>query len=82
MSVKITGTRLPVPLSDGDTIEIGMSHEIKVDGDGTWVSMKVTSRVGVGETPDDAYQRVEEFLIRKIRQTVKDTVANIEEMTK
>jgi metal-sulfur cluster biosynthetic enzyme len=81
MSMTIKSTRLPALLMEGDMVELGMSHEIKVDGDGTWVSLKMTTKVGVGETPDDAYQRVEQYLTEKMRMAVKAAVRNIEEMS-
>lgn len=82
MSVTIRSTRLPDRrLVAGDTIEYGVSHEIKVDGDGSWVSLKVTTVVREGEDADEAYHRVEHYLTEKMRAAVAQTVRNIQEMS-
>ena len=68
-------------LNPGDRIELGMSHMVKVDGDENWVSLKMTTLVGVGEKPDDAYRRVEKYLTEQMRTAVKTLVSNVEEMS-
>jgi hypothetical protein len=80
--MRIKTTSLPMPtLSEGDRIEIGVSHELKINGDGSWVSYKVTTKVGDGETAEAAHQRALEFLSRQVEELVKRTVADVLRMS-
>lgn len=86
MSVTIKSHRVADPvvrlLDDGDVIEVGTSHELKIDGDGSWVSYKVATKVRVGESADDATARALEQVTRAMRTAVAATVRNVEEMSK
>jgi hypothetical protein len=85
MAVTIKGSRVPAPpaafLNEGDAIEIGMSHELKIDGDATWLSYKVATKVGVGETSDDASARALQYLTNKMEHAVQVTVAHVQRMS-
>jgi len=81
--VTIKSTRLPVAsLNESDVVELGMSHELKIDGDGTWVSYKVATKVGPGETSDEAFQRALSHVTEKMRLAVDAAVRNVQEMSR
>jgi hypothetical protein len=80
--MRIKTTSLPVAaLNEGDRIEMGVSHELKINGDGTWVNYKVTTKVGDGETAEAAHQRALEFLSQQVEELVKRTVEDVLRMS-
>lgn len=83
--VTIKSTRIPdrveSRLNEDDIVEMGMSHELKIDGDGTWVSYKVATKVRVGETADDATKRALEQVTSSMRMAVDAAVRNVKEMS-
>lgn len=85
MAVQIKASRVPAPpaafLNEGDMIEIGMSHELKIDGDATWLSYKVATKVGVGETSADAHRRALQDLTNQMEVAVAATVAHVQRMS-
>ena len=50
------------PLAVGDQIEFGVTHELDVDGDKSWVKYGVTSQVHEGEDAFEATKRVVSFV--------------------
>lgn len=81
-TMRIKTTTDPVPtLVEGDRIEVGVSHELKINGDATWVNMKVTSKVGDSETAEAASHRVMSFLSQQVEELVKRTVADVIRMS-
>lgn len=50
------------PLAVGDRIEFGVTHELDVDGDKSWVRYGVTSQVHEGEDAFEATRRVVSFV--------------------
>lgn len=62
-------------LFEGDTILVGMTHEIKVGYDKSWVKYEATTKVRPGETGADARTRavghVNESVMRAVAQAVE-----------
>jgi len=57
----------PVPLSEGDTIEYGMTVEVKHPRKGSyWPKFGASTTVREGETPEDAAARLKEFVHQQI----------------
>lgn len=82
MSVTIKGIRTPESrLNDNDMIEVGVSHQLKINGDESWVSYKVATKVRVGESADDATKRALEQVSVAMRTAVEHTVREVEEMS-
>lgn len=82
MSMRIKTTTDPVPtLQEGDRIEVGVTHELKINGDSTWVSYKVTSKVGDSEIAEAASRRVMTFVSHEVEELVKRTVADVLRMS-
>lgn len=81
-TIKVKWARLPAPhrLHDGDSIEIGMSSSVKIDGDDNWLSYKVTTRVAEGETADQAHERALSYLHEQFQKMVYKTVDMIQAM--
>jgi hypothetical protein len=75
---------MPTPikgdLREGDSMEIGVSACIKIDGDENWVSFKATSKVGPGEGAGDAHERVLSYVQESFETTVTRVVAQIRGM--
>lgn len=81
-TVRLKTTTDPVPtLHEGDRIEAGVTHELKINGDSSWVSYKVTSKVGDGESAEVASHRVMAFLSHEVEELVKRTVADVQRMS-
>lgn len=82
MALKVTKTEsTPWALFVGDSLKVGVSHELRIDGDATWVSYSITTSVSDGETAEDAHERVVSILMAKVADTVHRTVENIRKMS-
>lgn len=64
-------------LSPGDTIEISVTHEIKIKGDKTWVGTRAATTVREDETYTKAAERldavVQEVIVAEVQRTVEMT---------
>jgi hypothetical protein len=71
-AVKGTGSYV---LYEGDTILCGMTHEIKVGYDKSWIKYECTTKVRPGEAAEDARTRavghVNESVMRAVAQAVE-----------
>jgi hypothetical protein len=67
-------------LHEGDQIEVGVSADVKIDGDGTWITFKAKSQVGAGETGAEAHERVLSYVQESFEMTVHKVVEQIRKM--
>lgn len=83
MALKVTkkSEKSPWVLFNGDIIEVGVSHELKIDKEATWVSYKIASKVQEGETAQQAHERVVSTLLGNVKDTIGKVVAQVEEMS-
>jgi len=62
-------------LFDGDQVTVGMTHEIKVGYDKSWVKYEAITKVRPGEKAEDARTRaighVNESVMRAVAQAVE-----------
>jgi len=62
-------------LYEGDTITVGMTHEIKVGYDKSWVKYEATTKVRPNELAEDTRTRaighVNESVMRAVAQSVE-----------
>ncbi len=65
-------------LYPGDRMELSTSHELRIDGDISWVSLKVTTKIQDEETAEQAYDRAYQFLCAKVDQAIDDTVEYVQ----
>ena len=72
---------LPNVLEAGDSISVTMSHQMYIDGDQTWLTVKIGGRQVEEETSHDAYKRIEDMVMAGIRSTVKSAVENVREIS-
>lgn len=56
-----------------------MTHEIKINGDKTWVGARYTSKVRADETVEDAYARVDDQVQASVMKSIQSTVTTVEE---
>ena len=57
-----------------ETIEVSVTHEIKIDGDKSWVGARITANVNydsIEETHRELDAKVQELVIKSIESTVK-----------
>lgn len=83
MSLKVRkmGERAPGSLFTGDMLEVGTSHQLKINGDESWISYKIATKVQEGESVTDAHERAMSILTTKMEDAVKKTVASVEKMS-
>lgn len=63
----------PVLLDEGDTIEIGITVEVKHPRKGSiWVKSGASGTIRPGETPDDARDRIKDFVTQTADETVRE----------
>jgi hypothetical protein len=70
---------IPSVLNAGDSIEISVSHQIYVDGDQSWVSYKVYSRVAEDESSSDTHARVMTHIRTGLDDTINKVVEHVRE---
>lgn len=64
-------------LSEGDRITASISHQIRVDGDESWVKYEVNAAVMQGETSDQAKTRVKDHVNATAMEFVHEVVDKI-----
>lgn len=78
--IRVRSARPVADLRPGDSIELSVSSQVKIDRDENWIGMKVHSFVGSEETGTQAHDRAQAFLMEKFETTVKSTVQRIQEI--
>lgn len=66
-------------MNPGDTIEIGVTHEVQINGDKAWIKLGVNSTVQPKETADEAIARVTDLVNTKVIEVIEKTVATVTE---
>lgn len=61
----------------GDTIEMGITSVVKIGREENWISYKITTRLGDGETEGQATDRGMSVLHRRFEQLVNKSVGVI-----
>lgn len=65
-------------LRAGDAIEMGITSVVKIGRDENWISYKITTRLGEGETEEQASNRGMSVLHRRFKQLVNESVEVIQ----
>ena len=82
--VRLVRAGMPTPnkatLNAGDQIEVGVSADVKIDGDNTWITFKAKSFVGEGETGAQAHERTLNYVQESFEITVSKVVEQIRRM--
>ena len=55
-----------------------MSNQIYIDGDQTWVTVRIAGKQIEEETSHDAYKRIEGMVMAGMESTIKETVRNVQ----
>lgn len=63
------------------SVEVGITHEIKIHGDKTWVKVGMTASVDENETTEDAHAQLSEIVQSAVMKEVATTVNTVEEYT-
>lgn len=63
-------------------IEVSVTHEIKINGDKTWVGVRMTGSVWEDETTEDAHAQLSKKVQKAVMDEVRATVTTVEEYTK
>lgn len=64
-------------MSIGDSIEIGVTHEVVINGDKAWIKLGVNSQVLPKESDDEAIARVADLVNKKVIDVIEKTVAAV-----
>jgi len=70
------------PVATGETVEVSVTHEIKIDGEKTWVGVRMTGTVGADETYAEARKRIDAEVQEGVMKSVESTVNTVKEYTK
>jgi hypothetical protein len=75
-NIQLKRSQLPTArtLLPGDSIEVSVSYELKIDRESAWVSYKVYTRVQDDELPDDASARALSHLTVSIDKAIDAAV--------
>lgn len=66
-------------IKSGDTIHTGITHEVYIEGDKSWIKFEATTVVGEDETGDEATLRVIQYVNESVIEAVKTAVKTVEE---
>lgn len=77
MDVDVRG--MTATLSQGDRITYGVTHQIKIGREDSWVKYEANSAVQEGETAEQAAERVMDHVNRTVMEAVMETVKIVEE---
>lgn len=64
-------------LAPGDRITVSVSHQVYIKGDQAWVKVEVQSAVGLNESGEDAYDRVNKMVQDKVIKSIESTVETV-----
>lgn len=67
-----------IALKEGDSIEVGVTHQIRIGSEQAWIKLGVTTKVQSYETADEALQRVSDLVTEKVIQVIEQTVDVVE----
>lgn len=73
--------RTPPTDDTGDTIEVSVTHEIKIDGEKTWVGTRYNTTVKDTETVEDAHARADAVVQSSVMTSINNTVSTVKEFT-
>jgi len=65
-------------LDPDDSITVGVSHQIYINGDQSWIKLEVTGHVREEEESADAIQRVHSEVLHNLMGIIEDNVAMVE----
>jgi hypothetical protein len=68
-----------VLLDSGDRIGVSVTHQIRINGDDSWVKAEASSRVRESESPDQAGDRVLGFVDGFVMKAVERVATTVEE---
>jgi len=64
-------------LYEGDTILVGITHQIEIGRDKSWVKYEAITKVRPGEASEDARTRVVGHVNKSVMETVATTVDTV-----
>ena len=69
-------------LTEGDRVDVSVTHEIKIGGETSWIKYGVNTQVRPDETAEQARQRATGHVTQGVLQVVTETVESVREATK
>jgi len=67
----------PSPLDPGDRVTVSITHQLRINGDDSWVKLEHSSRVREGETAEQADARVFGYVNTTIVDMCEQTAATV-----
>lgn len=64
-------------LSEGDWIDVSISHQVKIGRDESWIKYGVMTKVRAGESTEDAKTRAISHVDESVMQTIDRTVETV-----
>jgi hypothetical protein len=65
-------------VSPGDTIEVGVTHEVLIGREKSWVKYGVVTKVREGETGEQASERASIQMNEEVEKIIKDIVEQVD----
>jgi hypothetical protein len=66
----------------GDTVEIGVTHEIKIGRESAWIKAGVSTKVRPGESPDEAGERAIRYVNTQVINSIVKAVDTVQSFEK
>ena len=64
-------------LNEGDTVTCGITHEIKIGGEKSWVNYAVTRKVPAQVPADEFTQSLQSHVDQQVIQNITQTVTTV-----
>lgn len=65
-----------------DSVEVGVTHQIKIDREDAWIKVSVNREVRPTETYADAIESANKVVQQKVMDVILSTVKTVNEFTK
>lgn len=75
--MQIRSTAVTSALDPGDRITVSVSHELKINGESSWVKYEANSAVRENESATEASSRVQDHVEREVMKAVEQTVNSV-----
>lgn len=64
-------------LAPGDQIHVGVTHEILISGERSWIKYEISTKVQPDEDEEDARNRASELVNKGVMRIITETVETV-----
>jgi acyl-ACP thioesterase len=65
-----------------DQLTAGITHEVVIDGEKSWIKLEYTTEIMSGETPEIARERAHSFVDDGVLKSIQQTVETVRKVNR